>query len=212
MVWHHLHGFLPQYQLLSPPNIQPLVDDYFLKQSPMELIHSGTCTQIYSCVRYEWFRISDLNLHVHSLPPNQLLSPPNIQPLASDLAVQHASMESFPPDTFTDMFVWWVGSFDVMITITPNPSRWHSSLFFRSDIELKLNHIVWQHHIPIHAWMHLLRHVWMLLTGVDIASSANYDDPIDSKRPAWNQKSKPPNQLPTLNDWLNIPWNLLSKC
>ena len=95
--------------------------------------------------------------HLHySLPPYQLLSPPNIQPLANDHSLQHTSMECIHSDTFTSMCEGCIKSLDRITSthISPNsPSRLHLPLVLRPEIELQLNHLVERHHTPIHAWI-----------------------------------------------------------
>ena len=53
MIWNHLHVYaLPRYQLLSPPDIQSLVNDNCMQHSSMEWIHPDTFadTHIFMCI------------------------------------------------------------------------------------------------------------------------------------------------------------------
>ena len=72
MVQYHLldHSSL-QYQLLSPPNIQPSVNNLSLQQTSMEWIHSDTFTGIFMCdvwmVSHPWYDITySICLHISS--------------------------------------------------------------------------------------------------------------------------------------------------
>ena len=131
------------------------------------------------------------HLRDYPLPPNQLLSPPNIQPLVNDHSMQRKATKSFHSDTIRHNHMWHMYQvIDCMASadISHHPSRWHPFHVLRSEIELQPNHLVEQRRTSSHAWIQLLRHVRVFLTGRAITST-NYASEqmkmrINSKRPA----------------------------
>ena len=116
---------------------------------------------------------------LYSLPPYQLLSPTDIQPLANDHSTQQASMQWLLSDTFTHMhscvtFVSGRWSHHNPTMISHNPFHSHPALLLQSAIELQPNHLVEQHNTPIHASILLLRDGWMFLTRAAMMVSTNY--------------------------------------
>ena len=154
MIWHHLHSYpLPRYQLLSPIDIQPLVNDLPLQPTSMEWLHSGPFTHKYIHVWRMCGFTSMIWHHLHSypLPVCQLLSPPDIQPLVNDLWMQPTSTEFVHPDSFTDIFMWHMCRIIATTKISHHRSRSHPSLPLRSDVEVQLNHLALQRHTPVNA-------------------------------------------------------------
>ena len=107
MIWHHLR-YLPPYQLLSPTEIQPLVNDHCMQHISMECLHSDSIrTNTYVHVWRMCGFTSMIWRHLlDPLPPYQLHSPTDIQPLASNHTLQQWSMESFHPDTFAHVHIF----------------------------------------------------------------------------------------------------------